>query len=454
MGIRQELLRFHVRCFFTYQRNDDMVYFDPDQGRYECKKLKWNIWDGSVQGVENASDSALKITNALISKAKRKPQVYRFCSEHYSVSEKKGKLFLKKDRNRTILLKTPSLMQKIFRIVLSIGMAVLYGLLYVNCSGFSVAANLLHWFSRTQIITILFAVQILGVLLVLVFRKFKCDFVFLLLICFVPLNLISLVSLVKANSVIRIIVILVFVGTIILGVFPRLFQMAKTKNRLLRKDLFQSASLKLGLSVLICVFIGYFAIHFFGASTFAYSSEKTTDINPQLITVYAESCIKLDKTRWKELDTQEKLNVLQAISDFECKYTLGCPPPSVVAGYTDNESIVGDYIEKNNQITISVEHLKNGSVENVLDTLLHETRHAYQHAVVSMLNRVESKLTEEDLSLADIKRAFQYRDEFENYESGAKDLLSYYLQSVEVDSRRWAEERIEIDYMDYFNPNK
>lgn len=84
-------------------------------------------------------------------------------------------------------------------------------------------------------------------------------------------------------------------------------------------------------------------------------------------------------------------------------------------------------------ITINVEHLANDSSEDVLDTLLHEARHAYRHATVDAFNEIEGKLTEEAKFLSCFKTIESYCDNFGNYISGNKNFYSYRRLKVTAD---------------------
>ena len=160
----------------------------------------------------------------------------------------------------------------------------------------------------------------------------------------------------------------------------------------------------------------------------------------------------IQSEKWGTYSIQEKLDILQVICDYECKNNLGCESPEVVAGHPERDTIYGSYSSKTKTITISVEHLANDPAEDVLDTLLHEARHAYQHAIVNAFNAIEENLSEEAKALSCFRTIEDYRDNFENYISGNEDYFSYYDQDVESDSRSWAEWRIMSEYYYYVHP--
>lgn len=160
----------------------------------------------------------------------------------------------------------------------------------------------------------------------------------------------------------------------------------------------------------------------------------------------------LQSEKWETYNNQEKLDILQVICDYECKNNLGCDSPKVVAGHPEHDAIYGSYSSQTKTIIINVEHLANDPAEDVLDTLLHEARHAYQHAAVNAFNAIEEDLSEEAKALSCFKTIESYRDNFENYISGNGDYYSYYDQEVESDSRSWAEWRIMSEYYYFVHP--
>ena len=95
-------------------------------------------------------------------------------------------------------------------------------------------------------------------------------------------------------------------------------------------------------------------------------------------------------------------------------------------------------------ITLNYDVLCNQSPSSVLDTTLHEVRHAYQHKLVDLYVSVqlEGAVPEQYQSLAAIQTVQGFAHDFQNYCDGAFNFNNYYQQSVERDSREWAHQRI------------
>ena len=70
-------------------------------------------------------------------------------------------------------------------------------------------------------------------------------------------------------------------------------------------------------------------------------------------------------------------------------------------------------------------------------------------AMVALYEAIDESLGDDVKELLCFKLAGIYRDEFENYIGADKDFNAYYEQTVERDSREWAESRLETEYGEY-----
>lgn len=152
-----------------------------------------------------------------------------------------------------------------------------------------------------------------------------------------------------------------------------------------------------------------------------------------------EQSVMLTGSQWTELSEERKLEVLQTIenhSAFEAG-RLSCP----VVGkflYTGTDGVVlGTYDPKNQVIYINSSQFGSDTrygkdSEAIVTACLHEGRHAYQHQVADGIvlhdNQAEADAWKENLSEG-------------NYISFRENPRAYYNQPVEVDARRFAEEK-------------
>lgn len=152
-----------------------------------------------------------------------------------------------------------------------------------------------------------------------------------------------------------------------------------------------------------------------------------------------EQSVLLTGNQWTELSEERKLEVLQTIENHSAFESgrLSCP----VVGkflYTGTDGVVlGTYDPKNQVIYVNSSQFASDTrygkdSEAIVTACLHEGRHAYQHQVADGIvlhdNQAEADAWKENLSEG-------------NYISFRENPRAYYNQPVEVDARRFAEEK-------------
>ncbi len=152
-----------------------------------------------------------------------------------------------------------------------------------------------------------------------------------------------------------------------------------------------------------------------------------------------EQSVLLTGNQWTELSEERKLEVLQTIENHSAFESgrLSCP----VVGkflYTGTDGVVlGTYDPKNQVIYVNSSQFASDTrygkdSEAIVAACLHEGRHAYQHQVADGIvlhdNQAEADAWKENLSKG-------------NYISFRENPRAYYNQPVEVDARRFAEEK-------------
>ena len=165
---------------------------------------------------------------------------------------------------------------------------------------------------------------------------------------------------------------------------------------------------------------------------------------------HLEDCRQLKPETWDALSDQEKVNLLHAICDYESQYVLGCKRVKVLVGMTGGERVLGEYKNPTRSFMIDTDHLRNDYVEDVVDTMLHELRHAYQYDLAEAYAVLEPHLEEEQKNLLHLRQAYAFLENFENYyDNGNDGFDKYFTQTVEVDCRTWAAERIDQFYIKF-----
>lgn len=158
---------------------------------------------------------------------------------------------------------------------------------------------------------------------------------------------------------------------------------------------------------------------------------------------------RLTEEEWAQLDMQQRADLMQQIVDYEAEWTLHCGTLPVQVGLTDSEDTLAYY--NGTAITLVRDHLMNRTLENTLQSTLHELRHHYQYCVAEMLAAVEQQLPEY-AQLAYFDTARRYTANIDDYVSGDEDVMGYYYQVMERDARSFAENRYEAFYQSWVAP--
>ena len=181
---------------------------------------------------------------------------------------------------------------------------------------------------------------------------------------------------------------------------------------------------------------------FFGILCFSPSEEPAKRSNSEAVTIAnnIEVVSQLEEDKWSTLSTAEKLNTLQTVANIEVYY-LGLPHElNVIAGPL-SENTLACYNDRTHVITINIDHLESDSAHDILDSVCHEARHAYQHRLCDVYDSV----SDEQKELLVFYNVQMYKQEFSSYVDGKDDAIGYYFQWCESDSRSYAREAV-IDY--------
>lgn len=137
---------------------------------------------------------------------------------------------------------------------------------------------------------------------------------------------------------------------------------------------------------------------------------------------YLHATEGLSPKEWEGLAPTERLEALQTI---ECKLAeiQGRDPVRVLASTIPGEN--GHYDPLTRTITVNVEQLSDAKARlELIDTIAHEGRHAYQHYAIEHPGFHPNK-----------QEVDAWRENFKNYRDGKKfGFLDYRLQPVEADA--------------------
>lgn len=150
---------------------------------------------------------------------------------------------------------------------------------------------------------------------------------------------------------------------------------------------------------------------------------------------------------YTELSDEEKKNLFQQLIDLECAY-WGIEPVKLVVEEYESETLMGYYVDEDHIISIR-EEMFGLPREEVINTLLHETHHAYVHKLMESVD-LRDKNIEKNKNLRIYKELYKYKEGIENYISAETDYDSYYNNPIEVAAREYAGEWT-VNYLNYID---
>ena len=169
----------------------------------------------------------------------------------------------------------------------------------------------------------------------------------------------------------------------------------------------------------------------------------TTEENKPLSA--SEEILIPELARWEELSLEERFQAICKVGILEEKHLGIENPDEIELSYGKfNKNKLAYYSDTEKTIRINVDELNTGSVQENIDSIIHEVFHAYQHYILSTLD-FESSLVKNSFYYADARA---WKENMENYISGQTDYLAYEAQPLEADARRYAEQRAQI-YLDF-----
>lgn len=434
-------------CTFEYKYRTYIVTqeFDAPETDVFCRQLKWNPWLGAYENYNFCPKAADEIACILMELADEQPTAFKMTGQHYLVQKKEVGYRLLEVRRSCYLYGVHWYLPLLVRTLVALIAALMYGLLYINTGGIRWAGALFPGLSRNALTALLWTLQITGVLAILLFNRFRRNTFDLAMDVLVPLNTVTLIGACRISAVFRWVILTLAVLLFLILVLPKAVFFLREKRRSRRKKKFWTMIRCAMLPGYICVIAGIVLSAFMEITGASYVAESGNDDPPDEAAILerfdrATGMIRADV--WEGLLPQERIDVLQWISDYECVCVLGCPSARVQTAKLDDTTL-GDYNPYTNTITVNVDYLLSLPVKKILCTLLHESRHAWQETVRNMYNDLENHLSDTYKQLKFFRMARQIRDNSENYQDSDSDFELYREQTVEEDARAWAEYEIE-----------
>lgn len=154
----------------------------------------------------------------------------------------------------------------------------------------------------------------------------------------------------------------------------------------------------------------------------------------------------LKEKNWNRLSIPERITVAQELVDFESA-VLGIPTVPVTSAMIGIATL-GAYDNESKQMLINTEHLANSSVSEIINSVAHETHHAYVDYLVNTLDWDNPAMNS-----AYFTELRKLMDSQENYKSAwSYGFDAYENQPLEVAAREYASEEtmIIMTYIDRF----
>lgn len=149
----------------------------------------------------------------------------------------------------------------------------------------------------------------------------------------------------------------------------------------------------------------------------------------------------LREEEWKELNPQQKLDVLGVVLNIEIRY-LGLNHEVYLKSSVLNGETAAHYNHKDHEIVIDLGQLKTAAAADVLDSLCHECFHAYQYQMIALYEDTPEKYR----NMLLFQYVGRYIEETSDYNDGSGDLMDYYYQTIEIQARQYAE----LSVADYY----
>lgn len=141
---------------------------------------------------------------------------------------------------------------------------------------------------------------------------------------------------------------------------------------------------------------------------------------------------------WDTLTDDQKINTIDNLKNIELYY-LGVSTPTKLIVKNIGNNIAGQHISILNIIEIDKNHLLNDSVYDVVNTICHECRHAFQNACVNAYENAD----DEYKNLIIFNNSRQFEDNYANYYefNGFNETYDEYAsQTIEADAFEYAEQ--------------
>lgn len=173
-----------------------------------------------------------------------------------------------------------------------------------------------------------------------------------------------------------------------------------------------------------------------------FSGADTADNSDLSEEAYSETLYNIKPEIWEMLSYDERLWTIENLKNIELNY-LGVSKDILLVITELEDSTLGEYSD--NIIKIDEYYFNNSPIEEIVETVCHECRHAYQHACIEAYYDADESF--QDLYMFTSTKI--YADNWFNYieyDAGKDNYDEYYNQPIESDSFSYASQRAQVYY--------
>lgn len=428
---------YRDRKYIVYKKKDD------ENSNYG-DKVSCNPWYG-IRFKYEWNDEAKEIAGLIMNQAKERP-AFRLKGEHYEVerlNNDEGTYHIRKAKRRVGFSPMSTTYSDALRFAVTVVLAIIYAGFRLSLGAISWLYALFPYAERKSLLIGFWIFHIVATIAIFFLAKKNRSLWNMAYNIFLPVELIVVAAGLRSHSLMRMIVIGIVLVVAVGSIIYKLYSTSKPKGT--KRMMSRNLRSFLGTVATVFFFSCLITTRLIGVTSVVYTSESRAENYGQLIENYNTACENIYPDAWEMLDDQKKVETLQAICDYECIIELGCDAPEVHITRWDSETLLGQYSHITGKLSISQDHFENDEVCDVVDTLLHEVRHAWQYNVTKIFTQIESELDEKQLALDFFRDAEEFRYNFDNYYNG-DDYDAYAQQGIERDSREWAARRMAEKY--------
>ncbi len=183
-----------------------------------------------------------------------------------------------------------------------------------------------------------------------------------------------------------------------------------------------------------------FALYAFNAPSVIPAVKPIAEVNENKYEMLSDNMPEIsviDDSVWNTLSFDEKVDALQTLANVE-KVQLGICHEINVCVEALGSSTYGSYDYSTHRVRINEQIIEDETAYQCVETLCHELRHAYQHDVVDAYLSLDKEHQQLEI-FNDVRRYYESLDDYQYASIDGFD--AYESQLVEVDSRKYGEER-------------